>query len=382
MCHSLHIRLKCEILGYLKSLGSIIKNSSHKITPGCQLKSWFTFFQSSAALLDPANSSLLQAAAAAAVADRTSVPALLSDHFLHRNPFQQVGATCWCDAVSSSFMLCVCYQTVVHPMIPTLQHFAHSLANTSKDLYPALPGAASPPWTLEAASQLREKSAVEKRAVYRQNQLLNTRVELSGSNELRIPSTGSLHTRSLDRDPRLTQSPEQQSVQQERYHHAIHAQQTQPHSGWQSAKSSSVDVYHTHAQSPRTEYESSMSPMSAAPRSPTPNRLQVPSPHGAPMSQASGAYSPPRVTHSGSPSREHSPVRGGGTMSPQIKPKVTITTVTPQLPQDGGSVAMLVGMKLDVSNVWVGSVRGRVSTPVILHEHGLKIPFVHRDTGE
>ena len=272
-------------------------------------------------------------------------------------------------------------------MMSTLQHFAHSLANTSKDLYPALPGAPSPPWALDTQQQLREKSAVEKRAVYRQNQLMNARVELTSSNELRIPDAGSsLHTRSLDRDPRLTQSPEQQALQQERYHHAIHAQQQHQQSAWHSAKSSSVDVYHSHAHSPRTDYESSMSPMSTAPRSPTPNRLQVPSPHGPPITQTSGGYSPPRTTHSGSPSREHSPVRSAsvtGAMSPQIKPKVTITTVTaPQLPQDGGSVAMLVGMKLDVSNVWVGSVRGKTSTPVILHEHGLKIPFVYRDTGE
>ena len=42
-------------------------------------------------MLDHANNPLLQAAAAAAAAaDRTTVPALLSDHLLHRNPFQQV----------------------------------------------------------------------------------------------------------------------------------------------------------------------------------------------------------------------------------------------------------------------------------------------------
>ena len=76
------------------------------------------------------------------------------------------------------------------------QHFAHSLANTSKDLYPALPGAThSPPWLDHHLRELQEKamaerptySAVEKRAVYSQKGVINTSFEMMGSNELHVP---------------------------------------------------------------------------------------------------------------------------------------------------------------------------------------------------
>ena len=67
------------------------------------------------------------------------------------------------------------------PRLITAAHFAHSLANTSKDLYPALPGAThSPPWLDHHLRELQEKamaerptySAVEKRAVYSQKAVL------------------------------------------------------------------------------------------------------------------------------------------------------------------------------------------------------------------
>ena len=77
------------------------------------------------------------------------------------------------------------------------QAFAHSLANTSKDLYPALPGAThSPPWLDHHLRELQEKamaerptySAVEKRAVYSQKRVINTSFEKMGRNTLQVPS--------------------------------------------------------------------------------------------------------------------------------------------------------------------------------------------------
>ena len=76
------------------------------------------------------------------------------------------------------------------------QHFAHSLGNTSKDLYPALPGAThSPPWLDHHLRELQEKamaerptySAVEKRAVYSQKRVINPSFEMMASNELHVP---------------------------------------------------------------------------------------------------------------------------------------------------------------------------------------------------
>lgn len=41
----------------------------------------------------------------------------------------------------------------------------------------------------------------------------------------------------------------------------------------------------------------------------------------------------------------------------------------------------LVGMKLDVSNIFFGKVRCKPTQPVLIHETGLKIPVVHKDKG-
>ena len=94
------------------------------------------------------------------------------------------------------------------------QHFTQSLANTSKDLFPALPGAThSPPWIDHQLRELQEKameerptnSAEEKRAVYSQKGVINTSFEMMGSNELHVPlHPPDLYRRSLGRDPHLS----------------------------------------------------------------------------------------------------------------------------------------------------------------------------------
>ena len=224
-------------------------------------------------------------------------------------------------------------------------------------------------------------SAVEKRAVYSQKGVINTSFEMMGSNELHVPlHPSNLYTRSLDRDPHLGGCTDERAAERLRHHHAA--------ASWQQAKSSSVDVYHHGSVGSPRDYDSashqSMSPGRPT-RTPTPNTLQVPSPHAA--------YSPPHTSSTmspagggggGSSSRDHSPTRNN-TMSPQIKPKVTITTVTSAADGgstlSGGSVSMLVGMKLDVSSVWLGSVRGKTTSAIVLHGHGIKIPFLYKDTG-
>ena len=260
---------------------------------------------------------------------------------------------------------------------------AGSHGGSNKDLYHLAAGAAaaaaqgSPPWL---DPHLREKclerpmyGAAEKRAGFASRLHNNTSFEMMNGGELQV-AVPNLYTRSLDRDPRLG-TPEERA-----------AGRPYPVPGSQAAaasrdggasiglgalhqfKSASFDVPYQHHHSPtssssHTEYDrashhsASLSPKPHTPshtptRTPTPT-LRVPSP---------ARQTPPTSSS-----------RGGVSMVTE-KPMETVES-------GGSSVATLVGMKLDVCNVWLGSVRGKTTKPIILHEHGLKIPFYYRDTG-